>query len=83
MGGCGSILSTEKTEEHLEGAIFRGSTSDCHPNWVEDDRKKVLDPRGRGKDVELAMGKKEMEREESQIWEKLREPVRDRDGQDG
>lgn len=32
---------------------------------------------GSGKDAELAIGKEEMEREESQIWEKLREPVRE------
>lgn len=43
----------------------------------------MLDQRGRGKDAEPAMGKEEMKREESQIWEKSKDPVRDRDGQDG
>lgn len=38
---------------------------------------------GRGKDEALVMGKEEMGREESQIWEKWRDPVRDRDGQGG
>lgn len=28
------------------GASHRRSTSDCHPNWVEDDRKKEQDERG-------------------------------------
>ena len=37
----------------------------------------------RGKDAALVMGKEEMGREESQIWEKWRDPVRDRDGQGG
>lgn len=43
MGGCGSILSTEKTDEGPGGASCRVGTSDCHPNWVKHDTEKEQD----------------------------------------